>query len=124
MCLTDTLKSTLSLTKERQYKDYHLFNLLAYKNRVGANQLSDEVPSDPMDTPLSSFLPSDDDNKHYLQEFTHITAWVWCRQIPALRWWEKHLPSHLSHEHEGEMKRKTERVKCLVMLYAYSILPI
>ena len=99
------------MTRERQHKDYHLFNMLAYKNRVGGNELSDEKPiASIKDIPLAEFLPNDEDNRHYLEEFTHLIALIWCQHIPALSWWKEHLPTYIPHEHEQEMKKKSERV--------------
>ena len=99
------------MTKTKQHKDYHLYNIMAYKNRVSGNEHSDEGPTaDVKELPLTEYLPNDQDNKHYIEEFTHLIAWVWVKHVPALSWWEEHMPTHIPHDHEEEMKKKTERV--------------
>ena len=109
------------MTQSRQHKDYHLFNMLAYKNRVSGNELPDDTPTrNVIEMPLAAFLPDGQDNKHYLDEFIHLVAWVWVKHIPALKWWKDYLLPHIPHEHEKEMKTVTERVNMhMISLHNY-----
>ena len=99
------------MTKANQNKDYHLYNMIAYKNRISANELADDVPSLKIgDIPLTTFLPDTEENRHYMEEFAYLIARVWATHIPALQWFSPHIQSHIAHEHEQEVKKKTERV--------------
>ena len=99
------------MTRSRQNKDYHLYNMIAYKNRVSGNNLPNDIPVvHAEDIPLTTFLPNAEDNRHFLKEFGYLVAKVWAKHIPAMEWFSAYLPDHLPHEHENEVLKKTERV--------------
>ena len=47
------------MTSKHQRHDYHLFNVMAYKNRVDGNQLDDSYPQKEISSMnLAEFIPS------------------------------------------------------------------
>ena len=99
------------MTAKNQNKDHHMFQFVAYKNRILPNHLSNEKPlMDVEKAPLATFLPNVDEQRLLIHELVILTGKTWAKYIPALAWFDNHLPEQLMHDHMDETKQKTEKV--------------
>mgnify|MGYP002803516413 FL=1 len=103
------------MTMKNQTSDIHLFQYVAFKNRVSNNHLSNEIPNVACkDIPLTSFLPSVSEQQLLVNELTVLVGHKWATYIPSLKWFHDFLPKHIQHNHMNETKTKTEKVILLV----------
>ena len=99
------------MTMKNQTSDIHLFQYVAFKNRVSGNHLSNEIPNVACkDIPLTSFLPSVSEQQLLVNELTVLVGHKWATYIPSLKWFDDFLPKHIQHNHMNETKTKTEKV--------------
>lgn len=107
----DMIVKPRQMMKSNQNKDYHMFQYVAYENRISANHLPDEKPiADIKSIPLTTFLPSVQEQESLAEEFTTLVGQKWSEYIPALKWFGDHLPDHIHHKHIEEVKKKTNKV--------------
>jgi hypothetical protein len=101
---------------------------VAYENRISANHLSDEKPiADICKLPLTTFLPSVQEQEILAEELATLVGHKWAEHIPALERFEDYLPDNIYHKHMDMMmlKRKQTRYESIVQIYMYiSILTI
>ncbi|XP_011679955.2 uncharacterized protein LOC105445739 [Strongylocentrotus purpuratus] len=96
--------------------DLHYFQFLAVKNRVADFSLSSDGPKrDVEKEPLSTFLPSVEDNADLREDWLHLIAQVIGKNIPPLCWMSSVLPEHIPHPFMKEMKKKSEVVNLGVL---------
>ena len=99
------------MTMNNQTSDIHLFQYVAFKNRVSANHLSNEIPTVACkDIPLTSFLPSVGEQQLLVDELTVLVGHKWASYLPSLKWFDVFLPNHIQHDHMNQTKSKTEKV--------------
>ena len=99
------------MTVKNRNKDHHMFQLVAFQNRVSPNHLPNDAPkSDVMKEPFTTFLPSVDEQAQLVEELVILVGQKWASYIPALAWFKDHLPARIHHEHMEQMKTKTKKV--------------
>ena len=99
------------MSRAKQNLDEHRFNLIAIKNRIPSGDLNKTMMQiDPEIAPLSLFLPSANDNKLLMYEFTVLIGRTLTKYFPALEWMKGHVPQHISHKYSKEMSNKSEVV--------------
>ena len=99
------------MTVKNRNKDHHMFQLVAFQNRVSPNHLPNDAPkSDVMKEPFTTFLPSVDEQAQLVEELVILVGQKWASYIPALAWFKDHLPARIHHEHMKQMKTKTKKV--------------
>ena len=99
------------MTVKNRNKDHHMFQLVAFQNRVSPNHLpNDATKSDVMKEPFTTFLPSVDEQAQLVEELVILVGQKWASYIPALAWFKDHLPARIHHEHMEQMKTKTKKV--------------
>ena len=103
------------MTIKNQTSDIHLFQYVAFKNRVSGNHLSNEIPTVACkDIPLTSFLPSVSEQQLLVDELTVLVGHKWASYIPSLKWFDDILPKHIQHNYMNQTKTKTEKVNLFV----------
>lgn len=103
--------ATRQMTLKNRNKDHHLFQLVAFKNRVPSNHLPSSVPSaDVNKLPFSSFIPSLEEQTILKKEMILFVGLKWAQYIPALSWLKDHLPPCVTHENMDKTRIKTEKV--------------
>ena len=60
--------------------------------------------------PLTTFLPSVQEQEILAEELTTLVGLKWAEHIPSLKWFDKHLPDHIYHKHMEDVKKKTSKV--------------
>ena len=99
------------MSKTYQRKDHHLFNLIAYMNRIGGENLDNSGPKvKASEFPLNMFVPTNEDVEAFKDTCSILIAHVWADFIPAFNWMKYVLPEYITHEHISQVKEKTERV--------------
>ena len=99
------------ITKSRQTKSVHKTNVVAVKCRVNNCLLPESIPTkDIAEMQLDKFLPSTSDNATFEQYLCPIVAQIWAKHIPSLKFLAELFPDHTPHEHEEEMRSKSEVV--------------
>ncbi|XP_060583148.1 uncharacterized protein LOC132739445, partial [Ruditapes philippinarum] len=107
----DFIVKVRHMSSRNQNKDHHLFNCVAYKNRLSGNNLSyQRHVLDFNDYNLSELLPTVDDNQILLENLTHHVMRIWTENIPTLKFCEETLAPYISHRFMAYTKRKTEKV--------------
>ncbi len=103
--------SPRQMTLQNRNKDHHLFQLVAFKNRVPSNHLPSNIPSsDICKIPFSSILPSPDEQTTLKEELVVLVGLKWAHYIPALSWLEEHLPPFIPHQNTDMTQVKSEKV--------------
>ena len=103
---------TRQMTLTNRNKDHHLFQLVAFKNRIPSSHLPFNVPSADVNTiPFSSFIPSLEDQNALKEEMVVLVGLKWAHYIPALSWLKEYLPPCITHENMGKTRLKTEKVR-------------
>ena len=75
------------MTMKNRNKDHHMFQLVAFQNRVSPNHLPNDAPkSDVMKEPFTTFLPSVDEQAQLVEELVILAGQKWALNIPALAW--------------------------------------
>ena len=112
------------MTSKHQPKDFHMYNLCSYLNRVSGNHLDNTLPKRDINTiPFNEFLPSQEQHQKLLRDFAFLVAHEWCSRITWLRPFKTVLQQHIQHEHMKEMTKKTERVR-IDQLMSHVIKPV
>ncbi len=107
----DMILKPRQMMKGNQNKDYHMFQYVAYENRISANHLSDEKPiADICKLPLTTFLPSVQEQEILAEELATLVGHKWAEHIPALEWFEDYLPDNIYHKHMDDVTKKTNKV--------------
>lgn len=104
--------STRKMTLTNRNKDHHLFQLVAFKNRIPSNHLPSNVANaDIMKIPFSSFIPSPEEQSTLKEELAVHVGLKWAHYIPALSWLKDHLPPCVTHENMDKTRMKTDKVR-------------
>ena len=99
------------MTIKNQAKDYHMYNMCCYTNRVSGNELDNTVPKDDIHKiPFSAFIPGQEQHDKLLQDFSFLVAHEWCSRIKWLQPYKAVLPKYIEHPHMKEICSKTQRV--------------
>lgn len=99
------------MTFKHQRKDHHMFNTIAYKNRVGGNHLEGNCPQENINTcHFSAFIPSVNQVDKMIQESAILVGHILAKHITSLSWIKDVLPEFITHENINQTKTKTERV--------------
>lgn len=107
----DMILKPRQMMKSNQNKDYHMFQYVAYENRVSANHLPDEKQiTDICKMRLTIFLPSVQEQEILAEELTTLVGLKWAEHIPSLKWFDEHLPDHIYHKHKEDVKKKANKV--------------
>ena len=100
------------MTIKNQAKDFHMYNLCAYVNRVDGNHLDNRTPkADASSVLFSELIPDEALHRKLMEEFAFLIAHEWCTRITWLRPFKAVLPSHIEHQYMKEMRQKTQRVR-------------
>ena len=87
------------LTVKNRTKDNHMFQVVAFKNRVPSNHLSNETQQKDVEKePVKTFLPSPGEQLKLVGEFVVLIGHKWAKYIPTPRWFKDHLPPRIVHE--------------------------
>ena len=93
------------MTLSNKNKDHHMYQLVAFKNRIPSNDLSNEnAKNDVKQVPLSTFLPSAAEQSALVEEFVILVGHVWGQYIPLLSWFLEHLPQWIVHAQMDNQK--------------------
>lgn len=98
-------------TRDNYGSDYHMVNILAVKDRVNAQHLSNDFPNvntDKLD--LAEFLPSSEEDKSLKNDWSILMGHIISEHLPHLKWMSKELPKQIPHDHMDEAKQKTKVV--------------
>ena len=99
------------MTIKNKAKDHHMFQTVAFKNRISPNHLPDDQPKrDINQEPFTTFLPSAEEQLQLVEELVVLVGNKWTEYVPALAWYADYIPKHIQHENMKETKRKTEKV--------------
>ena len=100
------------MTAKNQNKDHHMFQFVAFKNRVPPNHMPNDKPRMKADDmPLTTFLPNAAEQKMLVDELVTLVGERWVKNVPALAWFRDHLPGRIMHDYMEETKQKTEKVR-------------
>jgi hypothetical protein len=99
------------MIKQHRDKDHHMFQYVAYENRVSPNHMPDDITvADINKVPFTSFLPSGDEQLSLIDQFTVLVCQKWAKCIPSMGWFKDCMPSYILHKHMDDMKKKTSKV--------------
>ena len=99
------------MTIKNKAKDHHMFQTVAFKNRISPNHLPDDQPKRYINQePFTTFLPSAEEQLQLVEELVVLVGNKWTEYFPALGWYADYIPKHIRHENMKETKRKTEKV--------------
>ena len=99
------------MTLKNRNKDHHMFQIVAFKNRVSSNHLPSDTPKGNVnEIPFSTFLPSSDEQSLLQRDLVVLVGHKWAQYIPSLSWMKDYLPSCISHNHMDQTSQKTEKV--------------
>ena len=105
------------MTAKNQNKDHHMYQYVAFKNRISPNHLpNDQVTMNVDKVPLTTFLPNAAEQSMLVDEFVFLVGQIWAKHIPALAWFKEHLPDQIQHVYMKETKQKTEKVQYIRQL--------
>ena len=107
------------LSKTHKNPDHHFFNHCAVKNRVNSNHLDYAKAQDASNIEPTMLLPSVEDNNCLREELVILTAQVIAKYIPALAWFEMHVPKRIGHEFASISSSKSEVVSYLHLLWVF-----
>lgn len=100
------------LTIKNQTKDFHMYNLCAYSNRVSGNHLNNTSAMGDISSKLfSEFIPGEELHTKLINEFAFLVAHEWCTRIVWLRLFKSTLPKYIDHPYMKEMKQKNTEGK-------------
>ena len=103
--------SPRQMTLQNRNKDHHMFQLVAFKNRVSCNHLPDDQPNRDIDKePFTTFLPNAHEQAKLVEEFTILIGHKWVKYVPELSWYKDYLPRCIVHKKMEETKKITEKV--------------
>ncbi|KAK3754519.1 hypothetical protein QZH41_019112, partial [Actinostola sp. cb2023] len=104
------------MTMKNRNKDHHMFQIVAFKNRISSNHLPSNVHNGDVNTiPFTTFLPSPEDQSKLKDELVIIVGHKWAQYIPALSWLKEYLPPNITHEYIDKTHQKTEKVNLGVL---------
>ncbi|XP_062572276.1 uncharacterized protein LOC134234243 [Saccostrea cucullata] len=105
----DILKSTSSMTKEKQRKSFHWFLLVGLQRRVLVPSLPDDKPKhDILTLPNHSFLPSSEEIKIFESNMVHHILKVLTKHVGCLKPFTECVPKYIAHPFiEQTSKRST-----------------
>jgi hypothetical protein len=107
----DIMIKPRQMMKSKQNKDFHMFQNVAYENRISPNHLSDDQPVVDVDKiSWLTFLPSAKEQASLAEEITVLVCQQWAKYIPALSWFNEYVPPHTAHKHMEDVKKKTNKV--------------
>ena len=113
------------MTIKNKGKDHHMFQIVAFKNRVNPNFLPDDRPkSDINKEPFTTFLPSAKEQLQLVEELVVLVGNKWAKYVPALSWYADHLPKHIHHENIAQTKEKTDKVNFHYICFTSKRLPL
>lgn len=99
------------MTLNNKNKDHHMYQLIAFKNRIPSNDFSNkQYSNDVKSLPLSIFLPSAKEQSTLVDELVVLIGHIWSQYIPSLEWFQEYLPPVIVHAQMDNTKRKTEKV--------------
>ena len=100
------------MTINNQAKDFHMYNMCAYMNRVSGNHLDNTKPKADIHSVLfSELIPGDELHIQLKEQFAFLVANEWCTRIVWLRPFKSALPAYIQHPHMKEMRQKSQRVR-------------
>lgn len=100
------------MTIKNQAKDFHIYNLCAYMNRVSGNHLDNTTPKRDVSSVMhSELIPGELLHQKLIEEFSFLIAQEWCTRIVWLRPFKTALPAYIQHPYMKEMQQKTKRVR-------------
>ena len=107
----DMMIKPRQMTQANQNKDHHMFQYVAYENRVSPNHLPDDAPiGDVTKVPFTTFLPSTAEQELLSEELALVMCHMWATHIPSLSWFADCVPTNIPHKHMDDMKKKTNKV--------------
>ena len=99
---------------DKPNKSIHWFHLNAVKDRVNANECSDDEPLKKVqEVEKWEVLPSIKDTHDLLHDFIPLVARVIVDRIPAFKHFKDVVVRHLPHKYSDVMKDKSEQV-CII----------
>ena len=99
------------MTLKNRNKDHHMFQIVAFKNRVSSNHLPSDKPKKNInEIPFTTFLPSPDEQSLLKRDLIVLVGHKWAQYIPSLSWMKDYLPSCISHDYMDQTRQKTEKV--------------
>ena len=99
------------MTLKNRNKDHHMFQIVAFKNRVSSYNLpSDKPKGNVNEISFSTFLPSSDEQSLLQRDLVVLVGHKWAQYIPSLSWMKDYLPSCIRHNHMDQTRQKTETV--------------
>ena len=74
------------MTLKNQAKDFHLYNMCAYMNRVSGNNLDNTKPKGVVScVPVSELIPGEEMHSELMEKFAFLVAQEWRTRILWLR---------------------------------------
>ncbi|XP_022783267.1 uncharacterized protein LOC111324048 [Stylophora pistillata] len=99
------------MTLTNKNKDHHMYQMVAFKNRISSNHLPNISPkNDASQVLFSSFLPNAEEQSTLIEELIILIGHVWGKFIPSLAWFTECLPKQIVHAQMENTKKKTEKV--------------
>ena len=99
------------MTMDSGTKDLHYYQLIAIENRIVDYSLPNDQPSvNIKDVPLTTFLPSAEDDHMLRSEWATLIGQVLAKNMPALQWMGSFVPDHIPHKYMDITKKKSHIV--------------
>lgn len=106
------------MTLTNKNKDHHMYQMVAFKNRISSNHLPNTSPKNDASQGLfSSFLPNAEDQSTLIEELIILIGHVWGKYISSLAWFTECLPKQIVHAQMENTKKKTEKVGVTYLAY-------
>jgi hypothetical protein len=88
-----------------------VLQIMALKGRIDFQHLDSVNPSaNLLQVPITTFLPSVDDNYTMREDMIHAVSLILVNSLPAFSIFKDVIPEHFRHQYSENMKNKTEIV--------------
>ena len=116
----DNLDKTLSphdMRIDNQTQSLHYLHMYAVCDHIDLSRVADHIPSPDSSVDLSVLLPSAEDEKSLLHDFSVFVAHTLKKRVAFFKVFGEELEHHIVHEHNEAMSKKSEVVRSHPCIY-------
>ncbi|XP_077864340.1 LOW QUALITY PROTEIN: uncharacterized protein LOC144349697 [Saccoglossus kowalevskii] len=106
----DMREKVRHMTVDHQNRDYHMFQLMAVKNRIMPDSEDFSFQHKLQDVPITEILPTIQDNLALKEEFIFLVGRVLTSRFGVFKDQKQTFPEHIPHKYQNEAKIPSEYV--------------
>lgn len=105
----DLYVTTNDIRMDNKNKDYHFFATDLTFDRVDSTNLDDSKPvGDAENITYKNFVPSPNEISKYKESLKTLLGRILCEYIDHFSWMKTVTPTHIPHDHENAMSKKSD----------------